>query len=81
MKLITGRVFKIIVVLKTVGKVRFYADVYRVMEIDKGNFNTIKNGKKNHYFTVEQIYSFINHYNINANYLFRNEESMFQNKN
>ena len=71
----TDKIFKVIDALKAVGVIRFYADVYRVLEMDKGNFNSVKKGK--YHFTVEQIYKFINNYNVNANYIFKNEEKMF----
>lgn len=75
MKNITDRIFNIIEALKANGTIRFYADVYHVLEMHRGNFNAIKNRKCS--FTVSDIYTLINHYNINANYIFRNEDKMF----
>lgn len=75
MKTITDKIFLIIDALKANGKIRFYADVYHILEMDKGNFNAVKN--RNYDFTVKQIHTFINHFNINSNFIFKNSVKMF----
>ena len=79
MKNITDKVFEIIEILKARGVIRFYADVYRVMDMAKGNFNQVKIGQYD--FTVRQLYLFINHYKVNANYLFKNDPNIFDTNN
>lgn len=75
MKAITDKVLEVIEVLKSNGTIRFYADVYHVLEMDKGNFNSVKNNRYD--FTVKQVHTFINHYNVNANYIFKNSPKMW----
>jgi len=75
MKAITDKVLEVIEVLKANGTIRFYADVYHVLEMDKGNFNSVKNNRYD--FTVKQVYTFINHYNVNANFIFKNSAKMW----
>jgi len=75
MKAITDKVLEVIEVLKANGTIRFYADVYHVLEMDKGNFNSVKNNRYD--FTVKQVYTFINHYNVNANFIFKNSAKIF----
>jgi hypothetical protein len=79
MKNITDKVFDVIEILKARGDVRFYADVYRVMDMQKGNFNQVK--MRSYDFTVKQLVLFINHYKINANYLFKNDPNLFDTNN
>lgn len=74
--MITDRIFNVINALKANGKIRFYADVYHVLEMDKGNFNAVKN--RNYDFTVKQLLKFINSYKVNANYVFKNSPNMFE---
>jgi hypothetical protein len=79
MKNITDKVFDVIEILKARGDVRFYADVYRVMDMQKGNFNQVK--MRSYDFTVKQLCLFINHYKINANHLFKNDPKIFDTNN
>ena len=85
MEKITDKIFEIIEVMKANGTIRFYADVYHVLEMDKGNFNTVKNRKGlngcKYEFTIKQVYDFINHFNINANFVFKNSPKMFDTNN
>tara|TARA_R110000868_G_scaffold83378_2_gene235398 strand:+ start:304 stop:588 length:285 start_codon:yes stop_codon:yes gene_type:complete len=75
MKNITDKIFEVIEALKANGTIRFYADVYHILEMDKGNFNAVKN--RNYDFTVKQLFVFIHYYNVNANFVFRNDARMF----
>jgi hypothetical protein len=75
MKAITDKVLEVIEVLKANGTIRFYADVYHVLEMDKGNFNSVKNNRYD--FTVKQVSTFINHYNVNSNFIFKNSPKMW----
>ena len=79
MKSITDKVFEVIEVLKENGTIRFYADVYHNINLPKQNFNAIKNRRWD--FTTQQIYLFINHFNVNANYIFKNSPKMFDTNN
>ena len=73
--IITDKIFNVINALKASSKIRFYADVYHVLDMDKGNFNAVKN--RNYDFTVKQLLKFINNYKVNANYVFKNSSIMF----
>jgi hypothetical protein len=42
MKNITDKIFNIIEALKANGTIRFYADVYHVLEMHRGNFTLSK---------------------------------------
>ena len=69
------KIFEIIDRLKALGKIRFYADVYRVMQMKKAHFNLIKLGVN--YFMVDHIYFFIKEFNVNANFIFGTSDQMF----
>jgi hypothetical protein len=69
------KIFLVIDELKALGKIRFYAEVYRVMKMTKQHFNLIKLGVN--YFMVDHIYFFIKEFNVNANYIFGTDTQMF----
>ena len=79
MKNITDKIFEVIEALKANGTIRFYADVYHILEMDKGNFNAVKN--RNYDFTVKQLFVFIHYYNVNANFVFKNSPKMWDTNN
>lgn len=77
MKTITDKMFDVIEALKAKGTIRFYSDVYTPLGMDKGNFNSVKN--RSWLFTLAQVQTFINHFNVNANYIFKDSPKMFEN--
>jgi len=77
MKTITDKIFDVIEALKAKGQIRFYSDIYTPLGMNKGNFNSVKN--RSWLFTLAQVETFINHFNVNANYIFKNSPKMFDN--
>jgi hypothetical protein len=75
MKTITDKIFDVIEILKANGTIRFYSDVYTNIDMDKGNFNSVKN--RSWKFTDIQIQAFVKHFNVNANYIFKDSPKMF----
>lgn len=68
MRAVSDKILVLIEGMKFTGKITYYKEAYTPMGLSKTGFANARTGSHN--FTVEQIYRFINHFNIDANEIF-----------
>lgn len=77
MQEIDERIFEAVRLLKAIGKIKRLIDVYKVMGIAKQNYYTIRRGEGLH-FTVQHIYKFIHHYQVNPGFIFLRDSDLLR---